>query len=166
MFAFWWGPSSWFISWYQLPVSSHGGKGRGSFWSLFYKALISFMMVPLLRLKHFPKVHLLILSHWALGFQHRNFNIGIQCIKHSDHSRYLGLEACSKLYSREDSVKLVCVAESWMFEDDKRPIPAEKSYTQLRNHWALWMSVCLGRKILQLFLLTSVNYAWYCKRTF
>lgn len=122
-----------------------------------YKALISFMMVPLLRLKHFPKVHLLILSRWALGFQHRNFNIGIQCTKHSDHSRYLGVEACSKLYSWEDSVKLVCVAESCMFEDDKRPIPAEKSYTQLRNHWALWMSVCLGRKMLQLFLLTSVS---------
>ena len=38
----------------------------------------------------------------ALQFQQRNFNIGIQPMKRSEHSRSLGIKAYSKLYSRGD----------------------------------------------------------------
>ena len=54
-----------------LAVSSHGGR-----------ALILFMEAPPSWCKHLPKSHLLISSHWALGFQHRNFGGGDT---HPDH---------------------------------------------------------------------------------
>ena len=42
-------------------------------WGLFYKALIPLMRVPPSWPNHLPKAHLLIPSHWELGFQHTDF---------------------------------------------------------------------------------------------
>ena len=61
----------------RLPaLSSHGGRAQGA------STLTLFMKAPPSRCKHLPESHLLVSSHWALGFQHRNFGWGDT---HSDH---------------------------------------------------------------------------------
>lgn len=54
-----------------LIVSSHGGSGKGTFWSLSYEETNPFMRAPTSWPCHLPKACLLIPSPWALGFQHQ-----------------------------------------------------------------------------------------------
>lgn len=55
-----------------LSVSSHGGRGRGTLWYLFYKrTLILFIRAPSYDLIASQRQHLQITSHWRLDFNIR-----------------------------------------------------------------------------------------------
>lgn len=68
-FGVWWGPASWFTERDLLAGSSRGRRSEGALWGPFYKDTRSYLwgLHPHDQSTS-QKPHLLILSHWALGF--------------------------------------------------------------------------------------------------
>ena len=78
-----WGTTSWFIHSCLFAVSSHGKRDEGASWSLWqghYSHSWGFHSCD----QSLLKAHILILSHWGLGFRHIHWGGGH---KHSVYSR-------------------------------------------------------------------------------
>ena len=73
-FSVYWEPGSWFIAGHFLTASSHGGRGKGDLWGLFYNGTKShsWELCPQYIIT-VQRPHLFILSNGGLGFQHINF---------------------------------------------------------------------------------------------
>ena len=74
--------------WHLLAMTSHGGKGKGALWSLFYKDTNPIVKAPTPSCpNHLPKPHLLTASLWNSGgtppFSRRLWNVHF-IIVHSD----------------------------------------------------------------------------------
>ena len=70
-------------------LTSHNRRGDQVSGASFMRALIPFLRTLLSWSNHFPKAHALILSSWAIGFQHMNFR-GTQT-SHLKHKLFIYL---------------------------------------------------------------------------